>query len=107
MFKHRGTCEGLTLQAIQIVGIPLHHLAAFIEVLSVIVNSTDVITFRMSQLPLDSIFGPSIFIEYRAELMSKPMSARKTFVADLTDDKQDGIFADGLRFIVAPWKYKC
>ena len=76
------------------VGIPLHHLDAVIEVLGLVVNPGDALFF-VCQLSLHMLFWPAMFPQECARRMSSAMAYKATFVTNRGEHFVDGVFADG------------
>ena len=85
---------------------PLHHFSAFVEILSMVVNSTHRTAVGMCQLHFNSISGPFVLVHNRAEFMPESVTAFQTLIADLFDHKQYRVLADWLFLIVAAGKNK-
>ena len=60
---------------IEVICPPLHHLAAFRQVLGVIVGSSHFIAFTMCKLPFDDIRGKPMLIQDSAGGTAKPVSS--------------------------------
>lgn len=76
------------------VGVPLHHLDAVIEVLGLVVNPGDAL-FLVCQLSLNVLFWPPMLPQKCARGVSSAMTYKTTFVTNSGEHFVDGVFAYG------------
>src|ERR1035438_6987596 len=93
-FIHKGT-SSLTLlgDAINVIRPPLHHLAAFRQVLRVIVGSTNLVGFAMGKLAFDHVRHEAILIKNGTGSGTETVSGCARMIAHPVDRIEHGIFA--------------